>query len=131
MRKCFSIVCAAVILVSCGGKKGSISKDSKADYQFNQAALDSLGGLEIPDAERSKYEGKVIEIKGFVKGAKKSVSNVSPNKYSFYLCVTPTDEIGAVVYTDEDPTALEGKAVTVKGKFDYAGVVTLDDSVVY
>ena len=132
MMKYFSIVCAAIILVSCGGgKKGNLSKDSKVDFQFNQAALDSLGGDSVADAERTKYEGKIVEIKGFVKGAKVSPSSASPNKYSFYLCTNPTDETGAIIYTDEDPTALEGKSVTVKGKFDYAGVVTLDDSVVY
>jgi hypothetical protein len=131
MMKYFSIVCAAIILVSCGGgKKGGLSKDTKADFQFNQAQLDSLGGTEIPEADRAKYEGKVVEIKGIVKTVKKE-GPPSPNKYSFYLVVNATDESGAIIYTDEDPTAMEGKAVTVKGKFDYAGVVTLDDSAVY
>lgn len=131
MMKYFSIVIAAAMLTACGGgKKGGLTKDTKTDYHFNQAALDSLAGVDFPEADRAKYEGKIIEIKGIVKGVK-SAQAPSPNKFSFYLLANPGDEVGAVIYTDEDPTSWEGKTVTVKGKFDYAGVVTLDDSVVF
>ena len=130
--KLLMIVCIALILVSCGRGKGGMNKDTKADFQLDQKKLDELGSAES-DATRAPYEGKVIEMKGVIKSSKKSVSSASPNRYSFYLCNAATDEDTdcAICYTDEDPSASVGKSVTVKGKFDYAGVVTLDDCVIY
>lgn len=129
--KLLMIAFTALILVSCGGKSG-MNKDTKADFQMDQKKLDELGKSE-DDATRKPYMDKVIEISGLVQSGKKSVSSASPNKYSFILCDNMTDEITActICYTDEDPAANVGKKVTVKGKFDYAGVITLDDCVVY
>jgi hypothetical protein len=129
--KLFTILCAAVLLVSCGGKSG-LNKDTKADYQLNQKMLDSLGKSE-DNAVRKSYMDKVIEIKGIIKSVEKSVSSASPNKYSFYLCNAATNEDTdcAICYTDEDPTAKTGKTVTVKGNFDYAGAVTINNCAIY
>src|SRR5882757_4593646 len=129
--KLLMIAFTALILVSCGGK-GGMNKDTKADFQLDQKKLDELGKSE-DDATRKPYLDKVIEMKGVIKSGKASVSSASPNKYSFYLCNAATDEDSncAICYTDEDPSANVGKTVTVKGKFDYAGVVTLDNCVVY
>jgi len=129
--KLLMIAFTALVLASCGGK-GGLNKDTKADFQLDQKKLDELGKSE-DDATRKPYEGKVIEIKGVIKSGHKSVSSASPNKYSFYLCNAATDEDSdcAICYTDTDPASMIGKSVTVKGKFDYAGVVTLDDCVAY
>lgn len=136
MKQVLVTVCAAIMLVSCGSKSGGnskqVSKDAKADFQVaSDSALRVMGDKD--EATRNTYEGKIVEMKGYIKGAKESKSSVSPNKYSFYLCATPDAEAtsGTIVYTDTDPKGNEGKLVTVKGLFDYAGVVTLDDSVVY
>lgn len=135
LKKVLVTVCAAIMLMSCGGKSGSskeVSKEAKADFQVaSDSALDAMG--EKDEATRNTYEGKIVEMKGFVKNAKESVSAASPNKYSFYLCASADAEAtsGTICYTDTDPKGNEGKAVTVKGRFDYAGVVTLDDCVVY
>lgn len=135
MRKIFVTLCAAVVLMSCGGKNGGsngISKDAKADFQLaDEKALQEIGNKD--EATRNTYEGKIVEMKGFIKGAKESKSAASPNKYSFYLCATADAEAasGTICYSDTDQKANEGKPVTVKGHFDYAGVVTLDDCVAY
>jgi hypothetical protein len=130
--KLFTILCAVVLLVSCGGGKSGLNKDTKADYQLDQKTLDSLGRSE-DNAVRKSYMDKVIEIKGIIKSVEKSVSSASPNKYSFYLCSTATDQDTdcAICYTDEDLSASVGKTVTVKGNFDYAGAVTINNCVAY
>lgn len=131
MKSIVTIFCCALFLVSCGGKKGGLNKDTKADYQFDDKTLKEMGQK---DAEALKsYEGKVVESKGIIKSFKPSKSSASPNKYSFYLCTDANQEdyTCTICYTDTDQTSMVGKQVTVKGKFDYAGVITLDDCVVY
>lgn len=132
MIRLLTILSTAFILVSCGGGKSGISKDAKADFVMEQAKMKELSMSE-DDAVRKPYMDKVIEMKGFITGSKKSVSSVSPNKFSFHLSDTATEEGSnyTICYTDEDPSAMIGKSVTIKGKFDYAGVITLNDCVYY
>lgn len=131
MKKIVTILCAAVILSACGGGS-SLNKDSKADHQMEITALDALDATN-DEAAIKKYDDKVIEVKGVVKSSKEAKHSARPNKYSFYLCTNATDENSdcLICYTDQDLSASAGKAVTVKGKFSYAGVITLVDCVVY
>jgi hypothetical protein len=130
--KFLKIVCAALILTSCGGGKSGLNKDTKADFTIDQAKMKELSMSE-EDAVRKPYMDKVIEMKGIITESKKAVSSASPNKYSFHLSETAVEDGSkyTICYTDEDPASMVGKNVTVKGKFDYAGVVTVNDCVYY
>lgn len=123
---------AALVLASCGGSGGSLNKDSKADFQLGNSDFKGLGDAD-KDADRAKYVGKVIEMKGYVKGARASKVSSNPNKFFFYLVSNMADEdyTGTIIHTDVDATALEGKEVTVKGTFEYAGAISLKNSAVY
>lgn len=135
MQKVFVTLCAAIMLVSCGGKKSDdpssgITKETKADLQISdEKALQELGN----DSTRKKYENKVVEMKGYIKSFKKNVTTAEPNKYSFFLCsdINQEDTYCTICYIENEPSAFAGKAVTVKGYFDYAGMVSLADCVVY
>lgn len=134
MRKVFATVCAVVLLVACGSKKSdssyTITKETKTDLQIgDEKALQELGN----DSTRIKYRQKVIEMKGYIKSFKKNVTTAEPNTYIFFLCSDPAQEdtFCTICYTDKAPEAFVGKAVTVKGIFDYAGMVSLTDCVVY
>ncbi len=131
MKKFILLFATAVIFASCGGA-GGVTKETKADFQSESKDFKGLSDAG-KETERAKYEGKVIEMKGFVKGARASKSSSNPNKFFFYLVSNMADEdyTGTIVHTDVDATALEGKAVTVKGTFEYAGSVALKNSAVY
>ncbi|MBL7748318.1 MAG: hypothetical protein JNM19_12855 [Chitinophagaceae bacterium] len=131
MKKITIIIGAAFIITSCGGG-GGLNKDSKADHQMELTALDALDASN-DQAAIGKYDDKVIEVKGVIKSSKEAKHASRPNNYSFYLCTTAADEDTncLICYTDKDPSASIGKPVTVKGKFSYAGVITLVDCAVY
>ena len=131
--KLLMIVCTALVLVSCGGgSKGGMNKDTKADFQMDQKKMHELSMSEN-DADRKPYMDKVIEMKGYITKSQKSVSSVSPNKFSFHLSDAATEDgtMYTICYTDEDMSSSIGKQVTVKGKFDYAGAITLNNCVAY
>lgn len=133
MRKQFplflTITLSLLLLLSCGG--GKPGKDSKADFQMDEKALKAAEDKALNGSK--EYEDKIIEMKGIVKGVKIDGHSAAPNKYVFSLCSDASQEEskGTICYTDSDITASTGKPVTVKGKFSYAGVVTLIDCVVY
>lgn len=132
MKRILMIAGVALALASCGGGGSAISKDTKADFQMEHPKMQELSSS-MDDAVRKPYMDKIIEMKGYVTQGKKAVGSASPNKFSFHLSPTATED-GAnyvICYTDTDPASIVGKQVTVKGKFDYAGVITLDDCVAY
>jgi uncharacterized membrane protein YcgQ (UPF0703/DUF1980 family) len=131
MKRLILVFVTSLSLVSCGGS-GGVTKDTKADFQLDIKDLTGLGATE-KETERAKYVGKVIELKGFVKGARASKSSANPNKYFFYLVGNMQDDdfTGTIIHTDTDATALEGQAVTVKGALEYAGAISLKNSAVY
>jgi tRNA_anti-like len=131
MKKIALILGTAFIITSCGGG-GGLNKDSKADHQMEVTAIDALDDSN-DQAAIGKYDDKIIEVKGVIKSSKEAKHASSPNKYSFFLCTTTADEDTncIICYTDEDLSASTGKTVTVKGKFSYAGVITLIDCAVY
>ncbi|MBL7727538.1 MAG: hypothetical protein JNM68_07635 [Dinghuibacter sp.] len=131
MKQLFALLLIAGTLISCGGKSGGIKQDTPADFTLTELQIKDIAAKD--DAARATYEGKVVEIKGTIQSCKASKTSASPNKFSFYLCSDPALESHkcTICYTDTDQTANVGKSVTVKGHFDYAGVVTLNDCVVY
>lgn len=132
MKKILTVVSVSIILASCGGSGGGLNKDSKADFQMDAAALNSLDSSN-DQAAIAKYDDKIIESKGVIKSFKEAKHASSPNKYSFYLCTGAADDDTActICYTDQNPEANVGKTVTVKGKMSYAGVITLINCAVY
>jgi hypothetical protein len=134
-KKMLVIAAAAAVISACGGKSGggnAVSKDAKADYQMTAAQLDSLD--ENNDAVVKAYEGKIIEMKGIVRKAKKSESSANPNNYFFNLYDGSQQDFlvpYAICYTDTDILAQEGKTVTVKGKLNYAGAFALENFLLY
>lgn len=127
-----AIACFGICLLSCGGSGKGVSKDTKADFQLDDKALQAIND-KADSGGTKEYMDKIIETKGFVKSCSKNQLSSEPNKYSFYLCSDPAqdDYLCTICYSEEDQTKNIGKQVTVKGKFDYAGTVSLVNCTAY
>lgn len=132
MKKLLMIVSVAFVLASCGGGGKSVSKDAKVDFQLDFAKMKQLD-TSMDDAVRKPYEGKMVEMKGYITKSQKSVDAASPNKYSLHLSPTATEEGTdyVICYTDDDPSGSIGKQVTVKGTFEYPGAAGLKNAIFY
>ena len=125
----FSIV---IGLSSCGGGESDeakgLSKDSKVDFTMS---VEELKAPETYDAG-DKYDGKIVETKGYVREAKETKAAAAPSPYYFYLAAS--DAEGAkdmICYTPESADKWVGKTVNVKGEIEMPGSVGLKKCVIY
>lgn len=108
-----TLLLSAFLFSACGGGASDATADTPVDFSMSVAEFDKL-----TSADKEKYEGKIVELTGTVKNAKKA-SELDAENGSHFVYLEGVAEGGfppaVTCFFSSDQAAHKGKTAAIKG----------------